>query len=799
MNHLDACQQDLLQTGTRKLRPLLLSVLCLVACHVVAGEEAVLAQRRVPANSQVETPSQRVLPLPEGGSTDLRQQVEWLRQLKGLLGAGGELPNLPPLDAEQMKLVREAMKQFGGGRPDGTQPPAFDGNSLEQVSKALADPAMREQVRKALEQLQPDGQLPRDAAAADPQGSPFPSRSPGQGQTGARSRTESGRSSTGAAEDSSAMPQALQDLLKRLTPPTDRSPNGTSPEREPMGDAANESPTDAPARNAASPDGSPLTPGGSSANGRAAVNGPRPSGEARPSMERSTSESSNLGRSNASRQNSGPSNADRSNPVTRPEARSQTPSTEPNLPDDRRPSQREPKPTELQISPNREPSVPESGQPSPARSPRGMTQPPGVTPPSGLSPRGNLGDTNSPRPAVGRTPDPRPATNDDASDMAPNGTAPRGATQNGSASSGTRRTGTAADDAMNRDSMNRDSTGRRFPSSDSAPPDERVASRERSPRSSTMPLNPEPTPLETRSGSSRPSMDVRSELEQQGFAKTLQKLVEQARTESLAAPNGAKGASGSSMPVINGSRPGPDSPAGASGSSAAPQGSLSRIMDSLGKGLNDAATESRSNLAVPTGRTDSVRTTPSISSAGERPSTLNNVTKATNNFLSDLTTAPAPRPSPMRSSNSVTSGAKAVPQGADSRSMWGLLMLLAVLGLVWYFTPQLMTALSESQRKASVVCDVIHPADIRSRVDVVRAFHQFALRPATLAAEWWTHRAVEQQIAQDTPALQPAIQTLTDLYEQARYLPDDADFGPDQIGTARQALEQCEASSPIVG
>ena len=101
MNHLDACQQDLLQTGTRKLRPLLLSVLCLVACHVVAGEEAVLAQRRVPANGQVETPSQRVLPLPEGGSIDLRQQVEWLRQLKGLLGAGGELPKLPPIDAEQ--------------------------------------------------------------------------------------------------------------------------------------------------------------------------------------------------------------------------------------------------------------------------------------------------------------------------------------------------------------------------------------------------------------------------------------------------------------------------------------------------------------------------------------------------------------------------------------------------------------------------------------------------------------------------------------------------------------------------
>ena len=289
-------------------------------------------------------------------------------------------------------------------------------------------------------------------------------------------------------------------------------------------------------------------------------------------------------------------------------------------------------------------------------------------------------------------------------------------------------------------------------------------------------------------------MDVRSELEQQGFARTLQKLVEQAREESLAAPSGASGTSGVARPSIAGSRPGPDGPAGGGGSPAGPQGSMSRIMDGLRRNLIDAATESRSNPAVPT---DSARMAPPASPL-ERPSTLNSVTKAANNLLSDIATAPAPRPAPVRSSGSTASRGMTVASGADARSMLGLLMLLAMLGLVWYFAPQWMAALGESQRKANVIGDVIHPADIRSRVDVVRAFHQFALRPATLAAEWWTHRAVEQQVAQDTPALQPAIQTLTDLYEQARYLPDDADFGPDQIGSARQALEQCEASQQPV-
>ena len=767
MNHLDACQQDLLQTGTRKLRPLLLSVLCLVACHVVAGEEAVLAQRRVPANGQVETPSQRVLPLPEGGSTDLRQQVEWLRQLKGLLGAGGELPKLPPIDAEQMKLLREAMKQFGGGRSDGTQPPAFDGNSLEQVSKALADPAMREQVRKALEQFQRDGKSPRDAAAADSSGAPLPLLQPGQSRAGEQAQPGQGRPSTGPSEESSEMPQALRDLLKRLSPPADRPSDGASPEREPAGDAAAVNPLDgakrgsanrnATNRDSAKPDISPMPPGGSPSIGRTDANGQRPSEQAPSTIERSAIEPSNSGRANSGRPNPVRPNSDRANPETRPEARSQTRSTEPNPLDDRRPSGQEPRMTQPQVSPGREPRLPDGDQPSTDGSPRGTTQPPGVTSPPGLSPRGSSRDSNASRPSASRTPDPRPA-----------------------------------------------------PSGDSNQSGDQVASRDRSPRRPTMPLNPEPSPLEprsgtvspsgssSRSGASRPSMDVRSELEQQGFARTLQKLVEQAREDSLAAPSGASGATGGAMPIIEGSRPGPNELAGRGGSSAGSPSSMSRIMDGLQKGLSDAASESRSNPALPSGRTESARTSPSTSPV-ERPSTLSNVTKSANNMLSNIVTAPAPRPAPVRSTGSASSGGMTVPQGGDSRSMIGLLMLLAVLGVVWYFTPQWIAAIGESQRKPSIVGDVIHPADIRSRVDVVRAFHQFALRPATLAAEWWTHRAVEQQVAQESPALQPAIQTLTDLYEQARYLPDDADFGPDQIGSARQALEECEASLPIVG
>ncbi|MBC8113505.1 MAG: DUF4129 domain-containing protein, partial [Candidatus Saccharimonas sp.] len=178
----------------------------------------------------------------------------------------------------------------------------------------------------------------------------------------------------------------------------------------------------------------------------------------------------------------------------------------------------------------------------------------------------------------------------------------------------------------------------------------------------------------------------------------------------------------------------------------------------------------------------------------ERRSPSSPLSKAAENIFSDIATAPAARPAPVQSSRTGSSGAVIDSQGADTRSTLGLLMLLAALGLVWYFIPQLLAAISQSQRAGSPLGAEIHPADIRTRRDVVRAFHQYALRPATPAPTWWTHREVERQVAATTPALQPTIQTLADLYEQARYLPDDTNFTPDQIGSARHALEQCEAS-----
>lgn len=384
-----------------------------------------------------------------------------------------------------------------------------------------------------------------------------------------------------------------------------------------------------------------------------------------------------------------------------------------------------------------------------------------------------------------------------ARDQAPTGQAgsrdPRSGTSE-SRPSNSRGSNSAGPPASARPSMSDPSTGgsangsRPDGSENSVParPGSPTANRDRAPRDTAMPTAPPPkqgpTPLDPLSGAKRPPMDVRSELEEQGFAQTLRKIVEQAREESLVDSSDA-------------SRPSVGGEAGGNGSSTGLEGSVVRMLDGLRKDLVETAQEP----SVPS--PDSKRTQPNVVSSSapqpdaERRSTLSQVSKAAGNILSDIATPPASRPAPVRSSRATSSGGAADSQWAGSRSTVGLLVLLAVLGLVWYFVPHLLAAINDSRLAGSPVGGAIHPADIRSRSDVIRAFHQYALRPATLASTWWTHREVERQVAESTPTLRPAIQTLTDLYEQARYLPDDADFTPDQIGTARRALEQCEVVS----
>ena len=89
----------------------------------------------------------------------------------------------------------------------------------------------------------------------------------------------------------------------------------------------------------------------------------------------------------------------------------------------------------------------------------------------------------------------------------------------------------------------------------------------------------------------------------------------------------------------------------------------------------------------------------------------------------------------------------------------------------------------------------LKPSDINSRADVVRAFHEFAMQSAQSVQSWWTHRTVEQAILEKAPENRTAVETLANTYEQARYLPVEQELSPEQLESARSALQQCSRKS----
>lgn len=82
------------------------------------------------------------------------------------------------------------------------------------------------------------------------------------------------------------------------------------------------------------------------------------------------------------------------------------------------------------------------------------------------------------------------------------------------------------------------------------------------------------------------------------------------------------------------------------------------------------------------------------------------------------------------------------------------------------------------------------PASIRSRQDVIKFFHAYALRPETSAESWWTHRRVEEEFKQQLPQQSRAVKTLADVYEQARYLPLEEPLPDEQLAAADRAMHE---------
>ncbi|MCA9084006.1 MAG: DUF4129 domain-containing protein [Planctomycetaceae bacterium] len=260
-----------------------------------------------------------------------------------------------------------------------------------------------------------------------------------------------------------------------------------------------------------------------------------------------------------------------------------------------------------------------------------------------------------------------------------------------------------------------------------------------------------------------------STLQQRGLAETLRQIVRDTRQEVQQESRGraADSSSNAEQPSEFGN-------------------SLASALDGIRKDLIEIAKDA--NFTAPSPSSPSSGNQSRGGSGGRNKSTIHEWSESVTDFLSD--TVPSPPQSPNDSGTS-----QATPQldtgslssGAASAVAVMVVIFLAGLFLAW------KTGLlpSREDRARANIRAMLEEGGVRSRGDVVRAFHGLALDPKCAAERWWTHRRVADRIRSSTPARSDAVATLTELYEEARYLPDDAEFTESQLQRARQALEQC--------
>ena len=656
-------------------RTLFGTLLCLVAW--LCGEcSPALAQGRdrsnSPPSSPKETPTQRWLSLPEGEPTDFKQQMIWLQQLKVLMAAGsqgGESSSAPQFNPEQLQSLLNTMKPLMDRLPEGTINLKPDGNSAEQISKMMSDPAVREQARKLLEQLSQNGKPVPRRDANDPRSLPFPRGSTGGGKKTDDEFSENDNAVPGV-EKNLPPTRALQELMNRLIQQRGRQPN-VSPS-----DGNSDNPSQS----------------GDPQKSDAATNGQERSVTGRRGPVNRDDESNSSGGRTADERDADPA----------------APRNESN-----RPSRNSEADNET-IQPKRM-----SGSIFPI-------PPKQIVPPNSRSTKSSSNDESS-----------------------ASGT-----------SVGKSTVGKAGVESANRD--------RPYP----------LTSR---------PLNPEATPTNPSDNPKPPQLDVRSELEEKGFAQTLRKIVEQAREESRSDSKASSAATAFDKDKDTGK-----------GLSTGLEGSIVRMLDGIREDLARDANKGSSPSRPPPPTGSAIPQPPPPPPAPALPSTAGNVMKSVGDFFSEMAAPPNAKPVQSRPSPTVSPSGVSNSQQAGSQSTGPLLMLLVVLGLAWYFLPRMLSSIQKKSHPVlGRVGGAIPPDDIRTRSDVVRAFHRYALQSDMSVPTWWTHREVERQVAEATPTLQPSIQSLANLYEQARYLPDDADFTPDQIGIARRDLENVSRANHI--
>ncbi len=123
-----------------------------------------------------------------------------------------------------------------------------------------------------------------------------------------------------------------------------------------------------------------------------------------------------------------------------------------------------------------------------------------------------------------------------------------------------------------------------------------------------------------------------------------------------------------------------------------------------------------------------------------------------------------------------------------------LLLVLAVFALLFLTLTgrRMQLAATHKALERGWTTEILR-AGVRTRTDVIRAFHHFALQRPQPVATWWHHRYVARRLSESSPQLSTAIQELTGLYEFARYQRPELELSTEQLLRVQAVLRQCNA------
>ncbi|MCA9035881.1 MAG: DUF4129 domain-containing protein, partial [Planctomycetaceae bacterium] len=336
---------------------------------------------------------------------------------------------------------------------------------------------------------------------------------------------------------------------------------------------------------------------------------------------------------------------------------------------------------------------------------------------------------------------------------------------------------------------------------------------------------------QTRRESADPGIDIRQELERRGLRGTFEKLVEQARKEANAQKQAEQEARRAMSNNPNSQDQNSGNTSASAGGSATTsdnirnndsvERSLLRTLDGLrddvveiAKELQEESRQQNPRSSADTGqpgsrqsphwRPDIKNRSPEISqqrNSGGGPQngpakseTLRSIRDGASEFLSDLASGPdAKMPSAPDSASSLESLADA---GSSFISIIVPILVIGALLAALLALAAKQTGMWPDAQTETIRASAIRSGTIRTRRDVVTAFHQLTgrtINPSLPSIEdWRTHREAAEQLTMMSPSLNNAVQVLADIYEQARYLPDDYNLTDDQIRDVRDALALCE-------